>query len=123
MSAPIARTTRCATQRPASGRRVRCARRSSRPIGAAADGTPGRRATVGPGASTALISWGLNAPVVVVHRAGDRRVPPIPAALVAVLWRASQLTVADPGHVAAKAGVVFQRLPRKRVMVVSDSEE
>jgi hypothetical protein len=40
--------------------------------------------------------------------------------LVAVLWRTFQLIVGKSRNVAAKAGVVFERLPWKRVMIVSN---
>src|SRR4051812_7500289 len=61
--------------------------------------------------------------VIVVHRAGARGVGPVPAIVVAIPGSTFELPLGDAGDVAAEIGIVFQRLPRQRIMVVADAEE
>src|SRR5664279_830884 len=61
--------------------------------------------------------------VIVVDGAGAGSVPPVPAIVVAVFGRAFQLLLRDAGDVAAEIGIVFQRLPGQRVVVVADAQE
>src|SRR4030095_3937514 len=52
-----------------------------------------------------------------------RGVAPIPPALVGVFGGAAKLVLGNAGDVAAQVGVVFQRLPGQRIMIVADAEQ
>ena len=49
-------------------------------------------------------------------------VVPIPSVVVAVFGRALELGFGDAGPVAAELGVVFERLPGNRVVIVAEVE-
>src|SRR5580704_19267999 len=59
--------------------------------------------------------------VIVVHGASSRRIAPVPGIVVVVFWRSLELVFGYAGTIAAKAGVVFQRLPRQRIIVIADA--
>src|SRR5450759_693404 len=61
--------------------------------------------------------------IVVVYGAGSCGVAPVPTIVVAVFRRALELRFGNAGTVAAKPGVVFQRLPRQGIMIIADAEK
>src|ERR1700733_13386274 len=61
--------------------------------------------------------------IIIIYRACPGRIRPVPGIVVAVLRRALQLSLRDAGDVATKVGVILQRLPRERIMIVADAQE
>src|SRR4051812_11905418 len=61
--------------------------------------------------------------VIVVDGAGAGRGAPVPGIVVPVFRRALELGFGYAGDVAAERGIVFQRLPRQRIMIVADAKE
>src|SRR5262249_20917980 len=61
--------------------------------------------------------------VVGVDAAHCSVVTPIPIAPLAVFRRALQFLGRKPGDIAAKLGVVFQRLPGQRIVIVAETEK
>jgi hypothetical protein len=43
--------------------------------------------------------------------------------VIAVFWRSLKLGLGDAGAITAEAGIVFERLPGQRIMVVADAEK
>src|SRR3954471_15290748 len=61
--------------------------------------------------------------VIVVNCTVGARVAPIPFAILAIFGSAAELVLGDAGDVAAKTGVILQRLPRQRVMIIAEAKE
>src|SRR3979411_2006548 len=68
------------------------------------------------------VSLNSNA-VIIIHRTTPRRIVPVPGIVVAVLRRSFELIFGNDGAIAAKDGVVLQRLPGQGMVVVADPEE
>src|SRR3979490_321159 len=68
------------------------------------------------------VSLNSNA-VIIIHRTTPRRIVPVPGIVVAVLRRSFELIFGNAGAIAAKVGVVLQRLPGQGIVVVADPEE
>ena len=61
--------------------------------------------------------------VVVIDRTVAVLVFPIPIVVVAVFRRSFELVLSDARPVAAEPGIVLQRFPRERIMIVPDTEK
>jgi ParB family chromosome partitioning protein len=61
--------------------------------------------------------------IIVVDSPGAGLVAPVPVVVGLIFRGAFELLLGDAGTVAAKIGVVFQGLPRQRVVIVSHSKE
>ena len=59
--------------------------------------------------------------VIVVERAGTSNVAPIPVGIVAVFGGSPKLFLGHAGDVAAEPSIVFERLPRQRVVIISQT--
>src|SRR5579883_1343942 len=61
--------------------------------------------------------------IVIIYGLRTIGLRPIPRSFVSVFGRALELGLGQAGDVPAQPGVVFQRLPRQRIVVVSNSEK
>jgi hypothetical protein len=61
--------------------------------------------------------------IVVIDRTRAGRIAPIPGVIVAELRRALELRFGDSGDIAAEVGIVFQRLPGQRIVVVANPQK
>src|SRR5882757_7535204 len=69
------------------------------------------------------LSFSYSDAVIVIHGASPRGVTPVPGVVVTIFRRSLELRLGNAGSIAAKVGVVFQRLPGQGIMVVADPEE
>src|SRR5262249_46655415 len=61
-------------------------------------------------------------PVIIVQRTCGADVAPVPVVVVAIFRRAAQLALGHAGAIAAEPGVILQRLPGQRIMIVAETE-
>lgn len=61
--------------------------------------------------------------IIVIHPANLSRIIPIPITAGGILRCTGKLGLGDARYVAAQAGIVFERLPGQRVIIVADSQE
>src|SRR5437868_5894682 len=61
--------------------------------------------------------------VVAVHGAHTIGIAPIPCVLIGVFRRALELPFRDAGPITSDAGIILQRLPRQRIVIITDTEE
>ena len=61
--------------------------------------------------------------VVIVDAARTGLIFPIPVVISSVFWRTLQLLLGNAGPVAAKVGIILERLPREGIMIVSDTKK
>jgi hypothetical protein len=62
-------------------------------------------------------------PVVIVDRPRAGLIFPTPFVVVAVLWRTLQLLFGDAAAVTTQIGVIFERVPRDGIMIISDTKK
>jgi hypothetical protein len=68
-------------------------------------------------------SSGKSDTVVIVDPARPGLVFPTPVVVSAVFRRTLEVLLGDAGPVATEAGIVLERLPRHRIMIVSDTQK
>src|SRR5205814_10611049 len=61
--------------------------------------------------------------VVIIERTVARAIAPVPVSLVVKSRSTAKLVLGHPGPVATEPGIVFQRLPGQRIMIVAEAQE